>query len=215
MTTAADPDPAVIAPRLGRGTEEAFSYALAVHGAQVRKALPVLYTSHLLAVASLVLEDGGDETQVIAALLHDAAEDQGGEARLADIRSRFGPEVAAIVEALSDSLVADAGHKGPWRERKEEYLARLRAERDAGVLRVALADKLHNARCMVTDVSADADAWLRFKAGPADTAWYYGECFAALAAAKPGNRFVAELAVTVARLSALADAEMARRLARG
>jgi len=212
--TGADPDPAIVAPRLGRRFEEAFGYALAVHGAQVRKSLPIPYVSHLLAVASIVLEDCGDETQAIAALLHDAAEDQGGNARLADIRARFGPDVADIVEALSDSLVADASDKAPWRERKDTYLARFRLERDEGVLRVATADKLHNARCVVTDVSADPAAWGRFKATPAETEWYYRACLEVLAARRPGNRFVAELETTVVRLAALADAEMARRPAR-
>ena len=146
------PDPSVAAPKLGRRTQEALAYALVVHGAQVRKALPVPYVSHLLAVASIVLEDGGDETQAVAALLHDAAEDQGGEARLADIRHRFGPDVATIVAALSDSLVADPAQKAPWRARKDAYLRHLRLERDERILRVALADKLHNARSIQTDL---------------------------------------------------------------
>jgi (p)ppGpp synthase/HD superfamily hydrolase len=211
--TGAEPDPAILAPRLGRRTEEAFAYALAIHGAQVRKMVPIPYVGHLLAVASIVLEDGGDETQAVAALLHDAAEDQGGEARLADIRARFGSEVARIVEAMSDSLVADPADKAPWRERKEAYLARLRREDDPGALRVALADKLHNARSIVTDVTADPAAWTRFKASPDDTAWYYGTCVEILAARMPRSRFVAELDLTVARLAALVDAELARRAA--
>ena len=213
-TTGGEPDPAVVAPRLGRRTEEAFAYALAVHGAQVRKRLPIPYVSHLLAVASIVLEDGGDETQVVAALLHDAAEDQGGEARLADIRARFGDPVAEIVAALSDSLVADAEEKAPWRVRKEAYLARLRDERDAGALRVALADKLHNARCIVTDVSADRAAWGRFNAEPAEIARYHRACLEILGARMPESRYIAELEVTMARLAALADEEMTRRSAR-
>jgi (p)ppGpp synthase/HD superfamily hydrolase len=213
--TGGDPDPAVVAPRLGRRTEEAFAYALAVHGAQVRKRLPIPYVSHLLAVASIVLEDGGDEAQVIAALLHDAAEDQGGEARLADIRARFGAEVASIVEALSDSLVADPEQKAPWKERKKAYLARLGDEREEGVLRVALADKLHNARCIVTDASADPAAWGRFNADPADVAWYHRACLDILRSRMPTSRYVAELEATVARLTALVDAEAARRTTRG
>lgn len=208
------PDPAVVAPRLGRRTEEAFAYALAVHGAQVRKRLPIPYVSHLLAVASLVLEDGGDETQVVAAFLHDAAEDQGGEARLADIRARFGPQVAAIVEALSDSLVADPAAKASWKARKDAYLGRLREEHDEGTLRVALADKLHNARCIVTDATADPAAWSRFNAEPADIAWYHRACLEILRSRMPASRYVAELDVTVARLTALADEEMTRPSAR-
>ena len=214
-TTGGSPDPAVVAPRLGRRTEEAFGYALAVHGAQVRKRLPIPYVSHLLAVASIVLEDGGDETQVVAALLHDAAEDQGGEARLADIRARFGMEVAAIVEALSDSLVADREQKAPWRTRKEAYIDRLRVERDEGALRVALADKLHNARCIVTDASADPTAWDRFNAAPDEIAWYHGACLEILRRGMPSSRYVAELELTVNRLTALARAEAVRRIEHG
>jgi len=198
----------------GRRTEEAFTYALAVHAAQVRKGAAVPYISHLLAVASIVLEDGGDEAQVVAALLHDAAEDQGGEARLTDIRARFGAEVAAIVEALSDSLETDPRSKAPWRTRKDSYLARLREERDEGALRVALADKLHNARCIATDVSADPTAWDRFSADPDDIAWYHRACLEILRRRMPESRHVAELDLTVARLAALAAAEMARRTAR-
>lgn len=199
------PDPSVAAPRLGRRTEEALAYALVVHGAQVRKALPVPYVSHLLAVASIVLEDGGDETQAVAALLHDAAEDQGGEARLADIRHRFGPDVATIVAALSDSLVVDPAQKAPWRARKDAYLGHLRLERDERILRVALADKLHNARNIVTDASADRAAWGRFNADPQETLWYYRECLAAFEAGPLRSRYVAELHRAVDALATLVE----------
>jgi len=198
-------DPSARAPRLGRRTEEALSYALVVHGAQVRKRLPIPYVSHLLAVASIVLEDGGDETQVVAALLHDAAEDQGGEARLADIRARFGPDVAAIVAASSDSLEADPAQKAPWRARKVGYLERLRSERDEPILRVALADKLHNARCVVTDASADRGAWDRFNAGPEDTLWYYRACLEAFEAGPLRSRHIAELRRAVESMTALVE----------
>lgn len=200
------PDPSVVAPKLGPRTEDALAYALVVHGAQVRKRLPVPYVSHLLAVASIVLEDGGDETQAVAALLHDAAEDQGGEARLADIRGRFGPDVATIVAALSDSLVVDPAQKAPWRARKDEYLRRLRLERDERILRVALADKLHNARSIVTDASADRAAWGRFNADPPDMLWYYRGCLAAFEAGPLRSRYVAELRRVVDALAALVGA---------
>ncbi len=196
-------DPSVIAPRLGRRTEEALSYALAVHGAQVRKRLPVPYVSHLLAVASLVLEDGGDEEQVVAALLHDAAEDQGGEGRLADIRWRFGSDIAAMVAALSDSLAADPAQKAPWRTRKAEYLARLRLERDERIVRVALADNLHNARCVVTDASADDGAWGRFTAGPEETLGYYRACLEAFEGGPLRSRYIAELRRVVETMATL------------
>jgi len=110
---------------LGARFEAALVYANQVHGGQCRKGTTVPYVAHLLGVTSLVLEDGGDEDQAIGALLHDAAEDQGGADRLADIRARFGEHVARIVDGCSDTLVTP---KPPWSERKAAYLARLESE---------------------------------------------------------------------------------------
>ena len=124
--------------------QNAFALACELHGTQTRKGTEIPYLSHLLAVTSIVLEDGGNEEEAIAALLHDAVEDQGGRTTLARIRSDFGDEVAAIVDACSD---ADTQPKPPWRERKEAYLLHLSHEVRPGVLRVSAADKLHNARC--------------------------------------------------------------------
>ncbi len=120
-------------PHFGRRTEEAFTHALALHAAQVRKGAAVPYISHLLAVASIVMEDGGDEDAVVAALLHDAAEDQGGLPRLEDIEHRFGRHVAAIVRACSDSLVEDRSTKTPWEDRKRIHLDHLERETDPAV----------------------------------------------------------------------------------
>jgi len=198
-------------PHFGRRTEEAFSYALAVHAARVRKGGAVPYISHLLAVASTVMEDGGGEDDVVAALLHDAAEDQGGLPRLEDIEHRFGSNVAGIVRACSDSLVEDASTREPWEDRKRAYLEHLERETDPAVLRVALADKLHNARSMATDAAADPGAWRRFKAAPDRIVWYYRECLRILRERHPESRFVAELAIALERLSALADEEIAQR----
>lgn len=117
------------------------------------------------------MEDGGDEAEAIAALLHDAAEDQGGRARLEDIRRRFGYRVAEIVEACTDTL---EDPKPPWLERKHSYIERLRAETDQGTLRVELADKLHNARAILRDYQQIGDElWARFNAGPKEILWYY------------------------------------------
>jgi len=96
--------------------EAALLYATHVHAGQVRKATRIPYITHLLAVAASVAEHGGDEDRVIAALLHDAPEDQGGEGRLEDIRVRFGEAVARIVKACSDTF---EDPKPPWRPRKE------------------------------------------------------------------------------------------------
>ena len=123
---------------LGPRSAEALVYAARLHAGQTRKASGTPYVAHLLGVASLVLEAGGDEEEAIAALLHDAVEDQGGAAVRQEIRQRFGDRVAAIVDGCSD---AETVPKPPWRQRKERFLASLH-EADAAVLRVAAADKL-------------------------------------------------------------------------
>jgi (p)ppGpp synthase/HD superfamily hydrolase len=157
--------------------DRALLYATHVHGGQVRKGTGTPYVAHLLAVAATVLEYGGDEDLAIAALLHDSVEDQGGKARLADIRNRFGERVARIVEACSDSL-ADTGKGEPkahWQDRKEAYLAHLeRADED--ILRVSLADKVHNARAILRDLrkkEIGEKIWDRFSQPKERTLWYY------------------------------------------
>ena len=133
--------------------DRALLYATHVHGGQVRKGTDTPYVAHLLAVAATVLEYGGDEDLAIAALLHDSAEDQGGAARLEDVRNRFGERVARIVEACSDSLAdtAKGERKAHWQERKETYIAHL-LKADEDILRVSLADKVHNARAILRDL---------------------------------------------------------------
>jgi (p)ppGpp synthase/HD superfamily hydrolase len=126
--------------------------------------------AHLLAVASLVLEDGGDEEQAIAALLHDAPEDQGGQETLEAIRLRFGARVADIVDGCTDTYESP---KPPWRQRKELYLDHLHTASEE-VCRVSLADKLHNARSILIDLLRCGDGvWERFNGGKAGTLWYY------------------------------------------
>jgi (p)ppGpp synthase/HD superfamily hydrolase len=120
---------------LGNSCHDVDGYATLVHGGQVRKGTSTPYVAHLLAVAATVLEYGGDEDLAIAALLHDSVEDQGGKARLEDVRNRFGERVARIVEACSDSLAdtAKGERKAHWQERKEAYIAHLRqADEDGG-----------------------------------------------------------------------------------
>lgn len=144
--------------------------ATRLHGRQRRKGTDVPYVSHLLGVASLVLEAGGDEDQAIAALLHDAVEDQGGRPQLEKIRRHFGDRVAGIVEGCTD---ADSVPKPPWRERKERYIEHIR-HAPAEVRRVSAADKLHNARAILADVRRHGDAvWGRFTADRGGVLWYY------------------------------------------
>ena len=157
-------------PPLSTRFEEALVLATRLHGRQRRKGTDVPYVSHLLGVASLVLEAGGDEDQAIAALLHDAVEDQGGRPQLEKIRRQFGDRVAGIVEGCTD---ADSVPKPPWRARKERYVAHVK-EAPADVRRVSAADKLHNARAILADVRRHGDAvWGRFTADRAGVLWYY------------------------------------------
>lgn len=156
--------------RLTERFEQALTYALGLHAEQRRKGKDVPYSAHLLSVAGLVLEHGGSEDEAIAALLHDAIEDQGGAETAREIASRFGPEVAAIVEGCSDT---DQQPKPPWRERKEAYLQHLPHASDS-IRLVSAADKLHNARSVLTDYRELGEAlWPRFRAGREGMLWYF------------------------------------------
>ena len=167
-------------PKLTSRLEEALLYAARAHWNHIRKVdrekerrpgSEIPYVAHLLAVTSLVLENGGGEDEAIAALLHDAIEDAGGSARREDIRVRFGDEIVRVVEACSDS---DGDNKGPWEERKRRYLAHLAATTDAKVRLVSACDKLHNARAVLADYRTLGDAlWARFNGKRAGTLWYY------------------------------------------
>jgi 5'-deoxynucleotidase YfbR-like HD superfamily hydrolase len=142
--------------------EDALVYALHVHGSDVRKGTEIPYVSHLLAVSALVLEHGGDEEEAIAALLHDAAEDHGGERRLLDIGARFSARVADIVRACSDSLAEEGTEKEKYLPRKRQYIRHLWARvidptTDPAYLLVTIADKLHNTHAIASDVSAIGD----------------------------------------------------------
>jgi (p)ppGpp synthase/HD superfamily hydrolase len=149
---------------------DAVRYASDLHGDQKRKGTEIPYVSHLIAVASFVLDDGGDEDEAIAALLHDAAEDQGGRARVEDIRARFGDKVAHIVEDCTDSWTEP---KEDWIVRKQKYVQHAKTL-DAASLRVSAADKVHNAYSILRDLRDDGEeVWKRFKASPDDIISYY------------------------------------------
>ena len=153
--------------------EAALVYAHRVHQNQRRKGTGIPYIAHILGVAALALEYGASEDEAIGALLHDAAEDGGGEARLAEIRAQFGDAVADIVLGCSDSLVEDPEDKLPWRERKENYLAHLE-HANPSVLLVSSADKLHNVRSITRDYHEHGDEiWQRFQGRRDGTLWYY------------------------------------------
>jgi (p)ppGpp synthase/HD superfamily hydrolase len=177
---------------------DAVRWAGELHRHQSRKTTAVPYLAHLLAVCALVLEDDGDEDEAIAALLHDAVEDAGGAPVLAEIERRYGPAVAAVVEACSDT---DRTPKPPWRERKAAFLGRL-ADGDLppGTLRVVAADKLHNARSLLAAVRAEGDRALdHFNAGAADQRWYHRTVAEVIARRHPG-RLADDLSAVVAEL---------------
>ncbi len=163
---------------LTRRFKEAFDLAFDLHKDQQRKGKPEPYVGHLIAVASIVIEAGGDEDMAIAALLHDAVEDQGGRPILEEIRRRFGDRVAGIVEGCTDT---DRVEKPTWRLRKEKYIEHIRTEADVETRLVSAADKLHNARSILADYRLHGeDVWRRFKGGREGSLWYYREITNAL-----------------------------------
>jgi (p)ppGpp synthase/HD superfamily hydrolase len=156
---------------MGPKFSEAMVFAADLHAEQTRKGSETPYLGHLLAVASLVIEAGGTEEQAIAALLHDAVEDQGGQETAAVIGERFGDHVLEMVNACSDSHEIP---KPPWKERKERYLKHL-PEAIPTALLISSADKLHNCRCILRDYRELGEAlWSRFRGGRDGTLWYYG-----------------------------------------
>jgi (p)ppGpp synthase/HD superfamily hydrolase len=162
--------------------DDALAFASRLHRLQLRKGSQVPYIGHLLAVCSLVIEHGGTEDQAIAALLHDAVEDQGGQRTLAEIKSRYGEVVAEIV---SDCTDAWTDPKPPWRARKEAFLAAL-PTKPARSLLVSLADKVHNADAVVRDYQLLGEAlWNRFNGGRDGTIWNYRSLSAAFSKALP------------------------------
>lgn len=204
MSTPSAEQPGGVSPALGERFLAAVSLAEQVHGHDLRTGTEIPYLAHLLVVTGLVIEDGGDEDQAIAAMLHDAVEDGGGRAMLERIAGRFGPRVAEIVEGCSDSVEIDPTES--WIERKRRYLAHLPGVSEDAVLRVALADKVHNARSIVRGYREEGHAlWERFTQKSArDQLWYYGGLLAFFERRRPGPltqdlwRAVGELAWLVA-----------------
>lgn len=194
-------------PALSPRFSEALTFATDLHNHQTRKGSKIPYVSHLLGVTSLVLEHGGNEDEAIAALLHDAIEDQarhngGAEALRAEIGERFGSEVLDIVEGCTDT---DIHPKPPWRARKEAYIAHLVTAPEA-VLRVSCADKLHNARTLLLDYREQGEAlWDRFNAGRDETLWFYTSLIEIFRSADSLLGMAVELERTVAELSELSQ----------
>ncbi len=157
-------------PFLGPRFDRAFLFAAKKHARQTRKASTIPYIAHLIGVTSLVLEAGGDEDMAIAALLHDVVEDCGGEPMLKEVRRRFGKRVADIVDGCTDAYAIP---KPPWKERKDQYIARLKHESPDTRL-VSAADKLNNVRSILSDYREIGESiWSRFNGGRDGTLWYY------------------------------------------
>jgi (p)ppGpp synthase/HD superfamily hydrolase len=185
---------------LGPRFLRAFEFAAKMHAGQTRKGSTIPYLAHLMGVASLVLEAGGDEDLAIAALLHDVVEDCGGAPMLKEVRRRFGARVAKVVDGCTDT---DTNPKPPWRERKENYIRHLR-KADADTRLVSAADKLNNVRSILTDYREIGEAiWSRFNGGRDGTLWYYRTLLAEFLRRKP-TRITRELELAVNDLESLA-----------
>jgi len=192
--------------RLGARFLRAFAFAAEKNAGQTRKASTTPYIAHLMGVASLVLEFGGDEDMAIAALLHDVVEDCGGALMLKEVRRQFGTRVAKIVDGCTDS---DTEPKPPWRERKETYIRRLKTA-DADTRLVSAADKLNNVRSILADYREVGKAvWARFHGGRDGTLWYYRALLQEFLRHEP-NRLIRELGLAVNELEAGVSLQSAR-----
>ena len=195
--------------KLGSRFERAFLFAKEKHAGQTRKASSVPYLAHLMGVASLALEYGGDEDVAIAALLHDVVEDCGGRAMLKEVKRRFGSRVAKMVEGCTDS---DTVPKRPWRERKDTYLQHLSADEETRL--VSAADKLNNLRSILSDYREVGEVvWERFKGGREGTLWYYRALLEEFQRGKP-NRLIRDFELLVLELEAKAKKKRAGASAR-
>ena len=195
--------------------EDVLLYAVRVHAGDLRKGTSIPYIAHLLSVCALVLEDGGDEEQAVAALLHDALEDHPETVRREEIGKKFGPRVLSLVEGSTDTPPEyKGGKKPPWKGRKQAYIEHVRSA-GADMLRLSLADKLHNARAILADYRRMGDAlWSRFHVGKSEPGeirleilWYYRSLIVAFRDAGATGYLIEELERTIADLEALIRSE--------
>lgn len=203
------PDPARLPnPLLGERFQRALNLASELHARQRRKGSDIPYVAHLLGVAAIALEHGADEEEAIAALLHDAVEDQGGLETRERLRREFGERVAAIVDGCTDT---DADPKPPWEARKRAYIAKVKEE-PASIRLISASDKLHNARSILLDyLRVGEPLWERFAGGQAGTLWYYRSLIEAYRAAERDPRIdplVEELNRVVTELERLTGASV-------
>lgn len=142
------------------------------HGSQMRRGANVLYLTHPLAVAMILIRHGFAEETVIAGILHDTVEDT--NATIDGIRSMFGNIVAEIVASCSERKSDESGVNRPWSDRKREYLEGLAAG-SIDARAVALADKLHNLASIRFDLERGRDVFAMFHADREHVLKYYRE----------------------------------------
>ena len=181
---------------------EAVELAIDLHGTQRRAGTAIPYMSHLLIVTGLVLEEGGDETCAIAAMLHDAVEERGDDA-LERIHDQFGAEIAAMVIECSDG--GETNESLGWKQRKRRHLEHMAEVDDPRLLLILLADKVHNARSIVRDLRVEGDAlWAHFGDRTMDDQiWWFSE-LVELFSARCEGPLLNDLRRSVAELHALA-----------
>jgi (p)ppGpp synthase/HD superfamily hydrolase len=193
-------------PKISSRLYEALQFTFKLHGHDARKESNIPYVAHLLSVCALVQQDGGDEDEAIAALLHDALEDKAEETNRNEILELFGEQVLTIIESSIDTPPSyKGGVKPPWRQRKEAYLAHVRAT-NPNLLRVTIADKVDNARAILADYQRSGDdVWKRFNAGKEDQLWYYKNCVSAYETAAYRGPLLDELRRLVTQIRARAN----------
>jgi (p)ppGpp synthase/HD superfamily hydrolase len=195
-------------PRFSTANERflrALRTAAELHAGQARKSTDIPYLSHLMGTCAIALDHGATEDEAIAALLHDVLEDVDGP-RAKERVAEFGPEVLRIVKACSDTEIRP---KPAWEVRKRAYVAKLPSE-DASILLVSAADKLHNARAILSDLRANGPSvWSRFNAGMHGQLWYYRALVTAYRRAKSHPQaLVDELDQVVTAIEAIAQAPL-------
>jgi (p)ppGpp synthase/HD superfamily hydrolase len=188
----------------------AIEWATELHRTQSRRGSSIPYISHPLAVAALVLEDGGDEITVVAAVLHDVVEKGEGASVLEEMTARFGPVVADVVSACSDSC---GPTDVPWSELKSAHVQQWRTQAvSERALMVAAADKLHNVRALISALQLNGpSAWDGYSAEPAEVLGYYRAMVELLQEKLPGSRNVAGLRDAVIELDLVASDTLSRR----
>ncbi len=189
--------------RLSKKFEKALVYATHIHGGQLRKKTRIPYIAHILGVTAIAMEYGANETEAIAALLHDAVEDCGGAKRLRDIQGKFGKAVARIVDGCTDT---DQVPKPPWLERKKAYVAHVRHASTSTKL-VSASDKLHNIRAILMNYrQAGEKLWSRFNGGKEGALWYYRALVNVFGGGKRIQPLVEEIDRVLTELESLANA---------